>query len=204
MMKKGILISLLILCLVFSATVFGESSTSGDTSSINTPSLLKQPLLTDQKIAEFVATIQPYLKSIQKTQTGNSTLEQSASLVTPMASAAPLTYLQVISTQHPTWEYFTADQLSSVADHGGAEMYIATIEVGYGYPRFAHMNGSLVQLLNTSPDPNPKSYDLDNDGIIDTFVYFWNVSGYNNGTFSYQSTSQNSPWNTMSDSISIR
>ena len=82
-------------------------------------------------------------------------------------------------------------------------MYIATYEVGYGYPNFAWMNSNLVQLANNF-SPNPINYDLNGDGIIDAFVYFWNVSGYNSGTFQYQSTSINSPWNTMSDSIYIR
>ncbi|MFT9817471.1 DUF4879 domain-containing protein [Lysinibacillus sp. NPDC056185] len=53
------------------------------------------------------------------------------------ASAPPLNYLEV----YATYEYFSPSQLSSVYDHGGNELYIVTVELGYGHIRYAKFNG---------------------------------------------------------------
>lgn len=118
-----------------------------------------------------------------------------------MSSAPPLTYLEVYaarSSNYPTYEYFTENQMSSVYDHGGAEMYIVTAELGYGYQGIAKMSGG------TLPFVQNQAIDLNGDNIIDGWFKWWNASGYQSGTFSYQNHSINSPWNTMSDSIYIK
>lgn len=55
--------------------------------------------------------------------------------ITPFQAASPLTSLEVYaatSTNYPQYEYFTSNQLTSVEDHGGEELYIVTEEIGYG------------------------------------------------------------------------
>ncbi|WP_245566394.1 DUF4879 domain-containing protein [Tuberibacillus calidus] len=121
--------------------------------------------------------------------------------VVPYSSAPPLTYLQVyaaISTNYPQYEYFNENQLSSVQDHGGAEMYIVTVELGYGNRPVAKFNGG--QLTETQN----QYIDLDGDSIIDGWFRWWDASGSESGTFTYQNTSTNYPWNTMYDSINIK
>ena len=89
------------------------------------------------------------------------------------------------------------NQLSSVQDHGGAEMYIVTYERGYGQNRVARMNGDLLDMADWLWD------DDNGDNINDGVYIMWDASGYPYGTFTYESTSSNYPWNTMSDSIYI-
>lgn len=83
-------------------------------------------------------------------------------------------------------------------DHGGEELYIVTAELGYGHVRTAKINGV-----------NLKEYDrlhIDTNGdtIVDGWYIFWNASGHENGTFTYQNISSNAPWNTMSDNMYIK
>ncbi|WP_019850762.1 DUF4879 domain-containing protein [Desulfitobacterium sp. PCE1] len=128
--------------------------------------------------------------------------EKSASDVQPMAEAPPLSYLEVyaaISSQNPTYEYFTANQTSSVADHGGAEMYIVTAELGYGFQRHAKIANSAFL-----PEVQYQMIDLDNDSIVDGWFYWWDASGYDSGLFTYENRSANYPFNTMFDSIIIK
>lgn len=125
----------------------------------------------------------------------------SFSLASLAAPAPALSYLEVtgvISSQSPSIENISRYQFSTTNDHGGAELYIRTIEYGYGYSRVAKMNGTVLPLYSSS------TFDSNGDSIVDGYVCWWNASGYNSGTFTYQNTSTNSPWNTMSDSITIK
>ncbi len=68
---------------------------------------------------------------------------------------------------------------------------------GYGQNRFARMNGDLLDMYDWL------WYDDNGDNINDGVYIWWDASGYPYGTFTYESTSPNYPWNTMSDSIYI-
>ncbi len=117
------------------------------------------------------------------------------------APAPPLTDLQVYaacSTNHPAYEYFSSNQFSSVYNHGGGEMYIVTYEIGIGHNRIAKMNGQTLQSVAY------QAIDLNGDTIIDGWIYYWDASAFENGNFTFQCTSLNSPWNTMSDSMYIQ
>ena len=122
-------------------------------------------------------------------------------IVTPMGPAPPLTYLQVraaISTNYPQFEFFEPHQFRSIQDHGGRELYVITYEVGYSHSRFAKMNGILLDLVKT------ELVDLNGDSIIDAYYRWWDASNFEGGDFTYEATSANYPWNTMSDSIYIK
>jgi len=113
-------------------------------------------------------------------------------------SAKPLSYLQVCavySSNCPQWEWLE-NKLSSSEDHGGAKMYIVTKELGYGNRSIAQMNGRDLKLIKTEY--------ISQYGEIIGYYFYWDASGYDGGTFTYENTSMNSPWNTMSDSIYIR
>lgn len=205
-MKKRIVFGLvfsLVICMIVATTALGASTSSGTVSTnVSAPSL--KNLVIDKRLVDYFNSIKPYLKSLQEKQIDSSILEKRTNeslLVQPLSPAPPLTYLQIYaasSTQHPDWEIFSDNQTSSVADHGGVELYIVTVELGYGSNNIARMNSSSVPLYDSA------SLDLDGDSIIDGWMYQWNASGYNSGTFTYQSTSINSPWNTMSDRMNIR
>lgn len=117
------------------------------------------------------------------------------------ASAPPLRSLEVyaaISTQHQSYEYFNPNELSSVYDHGGDELYVVTEELGYGHIRYATFDGvNLSQYMK-------EHIDLNGDNIVDGWYIWWDASGNDNGQFTYQNTSTNFPGNTMFDSIFIK
>lgn len=121
--------------------------------------------------------------------------------ITPFASAPPLTYLEVYaawSSNYGDFEYFNPNQLSSNIDHGGEKLYIVTAELGYGHIRTAKINGVHLK------EYDRLHIDTNGDTIVDGWYILWNASGYENGAFTYQNTSSNAPWNTMSDNMYIK
>lgn len=116
------------------------------------------------------------------------------------AAAPPLSYLQiyaVISSQYPAYEYLSASQTSTVQDHGGAQMDVVTVELGYGASWWASMNSSQVSKYQTQTI-------VDSSNVVIGFYHWWIADGHASGTFYYQNISQNSPFNLMSDSVYIQ
>lgn len=127
------------------------------------------------------------------------------------APAPALTYLQIryVGSSNQGWEPISDSQFSTALDHGGAQLRALTVELGYGSAPVAFMNGAVL--------PSTKNYSTvpfctatnflapcQPGQVIIGFVRYWNLDGYQNGTFAYRNTSTNSPFNTMSDSLSIR
>lgn len=116
------------------------------------------------------------------------------------APAPALSYLQVVavaSANSPSWEYVGRDQFLTNVDHGGAWLYIATQERGYGFTPIAKFNGVTVAQDSSQP--------IVENGIVVGYTRYWYItSNTASGQFTYQNTSTNSPWNTMSDWISIK
>lgn len=85
-------------------------------------------------------------------------------------------------------------QVGSTLDHGGTWFQAITVEVGYAKTRFAYFNG--IQMTLTATEP----LDFNNDRIVDGYLCLWTYEGseYEAGAFTANSTSANSPWNTMS------
>ena len=128
------------------------------------------------------------------------------------ARAQGLQYLQVAAVLSASggWESIGAYQMATSRDHGGGSLRVVTEEVGYGTVLVARMNGILL----------PASANYQNESIcfngraattrcspgqtVVGYRRYWKLDGNQRGTFSYQNTSMNSPWNTMSDSIYIQ
>lgn len=175
-MKRNIIgmLMVLIICFTMTVGVFAEGIGNQNEKAISSTSLLKIPIVQEEKVNN---------------------------IVTPMGPAPPLTYLQVraaISTNYPQFEFFEPHQLSSIQDHGGQELYVITYQIGYSNYKFAEMNGALLDLVKI------ENVDLNGDSIIDGFYYWWDASEFESGDFTYKATSSNYPWNTMSDRIYIR
>jgi len=116
-------------------------------------------------------------------------------------SAPPLTELEVVavgSSQYQGYELIAENQVRTLEDHGGAVLYIVTGEIGYGANPIARINGDSLECIDY------EFIDYNDDNIVDGFYYWWDASGYQNGTFTYQNTSDNYPYNTMSDWIDIQ
>lgn len=128
----------------------------------------------------------------------------------PAPSLSSVTIVGVGSTNAGGWEYMTqAGQLSTTLDHGGAELKVVVLEVGYGRLPAASMNGGAL----------PRSAEYRSDALCINGGYYtdcnpgqtivaWNryysLDGEQGGNFRYQNTSTNAPFNTLSTGIYIR
>jgi hypothetical protein len=125
------------------------------------------------------------------------------------APAPPLSYVQIryVGSSNQGWEPIADSQVSTTLDHGGAQLRVLTVEVGYGTVRIAKINGvTLPSTANYQTIAFCGSNFLTPCTAGQTIVgysRYWNVDGYQGGTFSYQTTSINSPFNTMSDTLNI-
>lgn len=116
------------------------------------------------------------------------------------APAPPLTYLQVtyVRSQMKPWEYIRDSQFSTVNDHGGTWLEVETAELGYGTNLIARYNGQ--KMTNSANTPIVNS-----SRVVIGWRRVWRINTtITSGTFTYQATSMNSPWNTMSDRLSIK
>ncbi|MBM7542795.1 DUF4879 domain-containing protein [Amphibacillus cookii] len=101
---------------------------------------------------------------------------------------------------YPQYEYFADNQLTANEDHGGEEMLIVTMEIGYSKnsTRFARMNEDRLSMYMQ------EDIDLTGNNIVDGAFRWWDASGHDEGKFTYQATSINAPWNTMSAWMNFR
>ncbi|WP_366144632.1 YolA family protein [Idiomarina sp.] len=130
--------------------------------------------------------------------------------VTPFAPAPPLTdmWVYAVGSSDCGWEE-TAGLSVTTCDHGGTQLRVAILEIGYGSNEIAWMNGG--QLTNSDQYSSTPvcvtggyySWPCSAGQTVVGYLNEYSVDGYQNGIFKYQNTSTNSPWNTMSVQISI-
>lgn len=138
-----------------------------------------------------------------------TSLAMLATATVAAAPAPPLSYVQVryVGSSNQGWEPIADAQTSTTLDHGGAQLRVLTVEVGYGTVRIAKINGmTLPSTANYQTIAFCGSNFLTPCSPGQTIVgytRYWNVDGYQGGTFSYQTTSINSPFNTMIDTLNI-
>lgn len=138
-----------------------------------------------------------------------TSLAMLATATVAAAPAPPLSYVQVryVGSSNQGWEPISDAMASTTLDHGGAQLRVLTVEVGYGTIRIAKINGTTL--------PSTANYQTiafcgsnfltpcSPGQTIVGYTRYWNVDGYQGGTFSYQTTSINSPFNTMIDTLNI-
>lgn len=119
------------------------------------------------------------------------------------APAPALFYLEikyVASEGYPYWESIADNAFATTEDHGGSWMYIVTEEGGYANPPTQRMtlNGMTLNLIQSDPLVNTGN-------VVIGFRNYWSTStSSTGGRATYQATSINSPWNTETDSLTIR
>ena len=132
-----------------------------------------------------------------------------ASAPAQAASAAPLSRMEVFAvwSSNCNLEY-TTGKYTTTCDHGGAQLRVFVLEVGYGFNRKASMMGDdlpragIVDTLDVCMFGN-QPYDCHGQSI-EGFIHEIKLDGYQNGQFVYQNTSVNAPMNTMSTWIIIQ
>lgn len=129
------------------------------------------------------------------------------------SSAPPITLVQVAqvaSSNVPNGELISANQISTALDEGGAILRVWTNELGIGGNPVATMNGAVLPssaLLATFNICQNFSGSLEftcaaGESIVG-FQKIWSLNGSQSGRFTYQNTSVNSPFNTLSTAINI-
>lgn len=108
------------------------------------------------------------------------------------------------------WEYMTSiNQFSTVCNHGGTQLWVVTLEVGIGAYSITTFNGAVLPFsanfftVNLCWNFSGQLVECQNGQIIAGYERYWDVSGNENGRFTYQSTSVNFPSNTISTAINI-
>ncbi|WP_220347761.1 DUF4879 domain-containing protein [Alkalilimnicola ehrlichii] len=130
----------------------------------------------------------------------------------PRQPAPPLTQMWVyaVGSSNCGWEYPAPGAFSTSCDHGGTQLRAVVLEIGYGSSPFAWMLGGLLPssanyLTEMLCDQGGGMLGYCSPGqTVVGFLRYYNLDGHQSGNFSYQNTSTNSPWNTMSTNINIR
>ena len=151
------------------------------------------PLIEDAIIAKYAKMARKFFNSVDDYDTE---MEIYASTRAP---ASPLSYLEVyaaISSNYPTYEYFGQTQFTSAMDHGGSQLYIVTVEIGYGFSPIAKIVGNTLTQVQQQP--------ITDNSVVVGYFRWWDANGYQGGQFTYQNRSVNYPYNTMSDWITIQ
>ena len=144
-----------------------------------------------------------YLPSQEKVSPSKKSNKSSLSFASGPASG--ISYFEVIgvfSSQYGGWENIAPYQ-GSTAPHGGSQLYTAVLQIGYGNPNPATMNGISKTAFFTQP---LCGVNLHNCGVGETIVgwlYYYNYSGQQNGSFNASTNSIASPFGYWSDSVYI-
>jgi len=117
--------------------------------------------------------------------------------------ASPLYYLEMISIaseHHPYFVDIGPNDFATIHDHGGSFIYIVTLEGGHAdpYSRRMKINGNnLVEMYS--------EYLYGSDNSMIGKLHIWGTTSYvTSGTATYEATSITSPWNTMTDRLTIQ
>ncbi|GAA0918983.1 hypothetical protein GCM10009552_39020 [Rothia nasimurium] len=128
------------------------------------------------------------------------------------APAPALSSIRVygVGSSNCGWEYPAAGQMTTNCDHGGAQLRVAVLEIGYGSNAIAWMNGGQLprsaQYASTTVCITGSNYTWPCTAgqTVVGWLNEYNLDGQQSGLFKYQNTSTNAPWNTISTQINIR
>ncbi|UTH74469.1 DUF4879 domain-containing protein [Chromobacterium sp. IIBBL 290-4] len=117
----------------------------------------------------------------------------------------------VYSTKYGGWENMSSiGQAATVGQHGGAQLRVLVQEIGYGNnPVGSYAGGTLPTAKNYQTDPicvvnNQYTSPCPAGYTVVGFYRYYNLDGFTApGTFSFQDTSSNAPWNTLYTKIYI-
>lgn len=57
----------------------------------------------------------------------------------------------LISSKYPSLDSISPSQFRTIYDHGGPELYIVTVELGYGQSQLALFNGRTLRQVQSQP-----------------------------------------------------
>ncbi|MDI2592115.1 YolA family protein [Pseudomonas sp. N3-W] len=125
------------------------------------------------------------------------------------ASAPPLTHVQVLKVQSAACgiENIADGQAQTTCDHGGANIKVYVLEMGYGRVPHASLDGFSLDGMQTKvcayDNGNPTECSGAATRIVGT-LYIFDLGGYQGGTFTFSNTSINAPGNTLATQLYIK
>ncbi|MCS3839992.1 hypothetical protein HNR03_004608 [Pseudomonas sp. JAI111] len=124
-------------------------------------------------------------------------------------SAPPLSNVQVLKVQSAACgiENISAGQERTTCDHGGANIKVYVLEMGYGRAPTVQLDGFNLDSMQTKvcayDNGNPTECTGTSMKIVGT-LYIFDLGGKQEGTFSFSNRSINAPGNTVSTKLYIK
>ncbi|MBK5416239.1 DUF4879 domain-containing protein [Pseudomonas sp. TH31] len=125
------------------------------------------------------------------------------------ASAPPLTSVQVLKVQSAACgiENISDGQEQTKCDHGGANIKVYVLEMGYGRVPHAGIDGFSVDGMQAKVCAYGNGNLTECSGAATKIVgtlYIYDLGGKQEGTFTFSNTSINAPGNTLSTALYIK
>lgn len=124
------------------------------------------------------------------------------------ASAAALSQLKVLKVESPAcgFEDITPGQERTRCDHGGPNIKVYVLEVGYGRKAHVALDGFEVNGTRTPvcAFDNGNLSECTSGKKTVGYLYIFDFAGKQEGTFTFSNTSINAPGNTMSTQLYIK
>lgn len=135
---------------------------------------------------------------------------QAKTDIVPFAVAPPLSAMWVyaVGSTDCGWEE-TAGLVTTTCNHGGAQLRVAVLEIGYGSSGIVTANGGVLpssaMYASTMVCLTGSYYTwpCTPGQTVVGFLKEYSLDGLQSAFFKYQNTSLNSPWNSMSVQISV-
>ncbi|RJL50836.1 YolA family protein [Pectobacterium carotovorum] len=161
----------------------------------------------EEPVAETITALDsPFLEN--PTSANETSSQDYKPLRAPAPALSSVYVYAVASTQNGgAWEYIGPNKIATAQDHGGAQVRIAVLEVGYGNNRFGWIDGQQKSPYQVNGVCVVSGYYSESCPVGSTYVgwmAYFNGDGMSSGTFRYQSTSTNAPYRTLSTSLNIR
>ncbi len=144
------------------------------------------------------------LKKIEK----RSKSKNQSGSIDIMAGATGVQYFEVyaVGSSNVGWEYLNASQGSTSYNHGGSILYVSVLQYGYGNPNQSTMNGISKSYFDSDLLCGTLS-NLHYCSVGETvtgWLYHYNFSGQQSGSFNASTNSTASPYGYWSDSVYIQ
>ncbi|WP_434558728.1 YolA family protein [Pseudomonas sp. Z5-35] len=124
------------------------------------------------------------------------------------ASAPPLSEVKVLKVESPAcgFEDIVAQQERTRCDHGGSNIKVYVLEVGYGHQPHVTLDGFEVDGTRSPvcAFSNGNLNDCSARTKVVGYLYVFDLKGKQEGTFSFSNVSINAPGNRMSTQLYIK
>lgn len=133
-------------------------------------------------------------------------IDTGAQSSTSFASATGISYFEIgnIGSSNVGWETIASYQTTTLSDHGGSELYAYVWQMGYGNISSASINGISKTPEQSQYRCGSNLHTCTTGETVTGWVYLYNLSGQQSGTFSVSANSVASPFGYWSDSVYIK